>query len=79
MPLRLGNKLWLREDEDVRSELRSRYLRTLGLDWSDATTKPRLEAALTRAYALAISRLSIAGTRGAYFWAFQVAIFAALA
>jgi MFS family permease len=62
----------------VRSEIRTRYLRTLGLDASGATAKPRLEAALTRAYTLRNFEIEHYWKRGTYFWAFQVAIFAAL-
>jgi hypothetical protein len=61
----------------VRSKLRIRYLSTLGLDGSGATGKPRLEAALTRAYALRNFEIEHYWKRATYFWAFQVAIFAA--
>jgi hypothetical protein len=67
-----------REAEHVRSELRTQYLRTLGLDGSDGSVKPRLEAALARAYALRNFEIEHYWKRGTYFWAFQVAIFAAL-
>src|SRR5271154_2713773 len=63
--------------EDVRSELRTQYLGTLGLSGNGTTTKPRMEAALKRAYALRNFEIEHYWKRATYFWAFQVAIFAA--
>lgn len=55
------------------SELRIRYFATLGLN----AEKPRLEAALDRAYQLRSFEIEHYWKRGTYFWGFQVAIFAA--
>jgi hypothetical protein len=59
------------------TELRDRYFRTLELDRSGAAAKPRLEAALARAHKNRDFEIEHYWRRATYFWAFQVAIFAA--
>jgi hypothetical protein len=58
--------------------LRDRYFRTLGFDPRGASARPRLEAALARAYQQRSFEIEHYWKRATYFWGFQVAIFAAL-
>lgn len=67
--------LWRRGD-DV-TELRDRYFHTLGCDPHGASAKPRLEAALARAYQQRSFEIEHYWKRATYFWGFQIAIFAA--
>lgn len=57
----------------MRSDLRTRYLNTLGLTGGTASPKD----ALARAYQLRGFEIEHYWKRSTYFWAFQVAIFAA--
>lgn len=57
----------------MRSELRTRYLQTLGINGGSASAKDALE----RAYKLRTFEIEHYWKRATYFWAFQVAIFAA--
>jgi len=61
----------------VRTELRDRYFRTLELGTSGAAAKSRLEVALARAHKNRDFEIEHYWKRATYFWAFQVAIFAA--
>jgi DUF2934 family protein len=64
-------------DHWLRAIPRTRYLGTLGFyDGSEATAK-RLAAALKRAYRIRNFEIEHYWKRATYFWAFQVAIFAA--
>jgi hypothetical protein len=56
------------------SELRTQYFGTLGFTESETT---KLKAALKRAYELRNFEIEHYWKRATYFWAFQVAIFAA--
>jgi hypothetical protein len=59
------------------SKLRYEYFRTLGVDRSDGAARPKLEAALKRAYQLRNFEIEHYWKRATYFWGFQIAIFAA--
>jgi hypothetical protein len=59
------------------SDLRDKYLCTLGLEKDDLATKRQTKAALTRAYQLRTFEIEHYWKRATYFWGFQVAIFAA--
>jgi hypothetical protein len=59
------------------TELRERYFHTLGFEPNGASAKPRLEAALARAYQLRSFEIEHYWKRATYFWGFQIAIFAA--
>ena len=66
------------EEHWQRAIQRTRYLGTLGFhDGFEATAKERLAAAHKRAYALRNFEIEHYWKRATYFWAFQVAIFAA--
>jgi hypothetical protein len=57
--------------------LRDEYFRTLGFAPNGASAKPRLEAALARAYQQRSFEIEHYWKRATYFWGFQIAIFAA--
>ena len=59
------------------TDLRDRYFLTLGFSPSGALAKPRIEAALARAYQLRSFEIEHYWRRATYFWGFQIAIFAA--
>ena len=59
------------------TELRKRYFNTLGLDLGGTSARPRLEAALARAYQQRSFEIEHYWKRATYFWGFQIAIFAA--
>jgi hypothetical protein len=54
------------------------YFSLLGLDRSGSGDRERVEAALARAYQLRTFEIDLYWKRAAYFWAFQIVIFAAI-
>ena len=59
------------------SELRKKYYKTIGFNPSEASALAKREKALNRAYELRSFEIEHYWKRATYFWAFQVAIFAA--